>query len=368
MTTRITNTLHETAEAVEVPAIDQVAFQQRVRAARRRRTAVRATVAVAASVALAAGVGVVGQWRASDEPGFAGNPKGQRASFEPMRTLVPFLLNGNLMVLPPDGKPVSADVETEEILGQVADGVLVVADESRVLRVPLAADGSVDGPAEPVIGDDPVQQAVLSKDGSTIGWIDLDDRLHLRRLAEPGEFHTEQLTPSARLVSVAADSWLILPGPKLRLATTEGGVELDAPTYPTGGEVAGRSVAAEGFDGVEFFEAPSGEPILTGGVGGTEGALSPDGLTYVAAASQDEVEAGSSPDLTLYDARTGKRQETLEPDGLRYTTQVTWTGSNFLLVGGDGKAERIYECSAAAKACQVLHTGEPGEPIGLATN
>lgn len=369
MTTRITNTLHETAEAVDVPAIDQVAFQQRVRAARRRRTAARVTVAMAASVALAAGVGVVGQWRSSDEPGVANN-RGARETFEPMRTLVPFVVDGNLMVLPPDGKPVSADIETEEILGQVADGVLVVADESRVLRVPLAADGSVDGPADPILGNDPVDQARLSKDGTTLGWVDLDNRLHLRRLAETRDFHTEQLTPAAKLVSVAADSWLLLPaeGQNLRLATTDGSVELRALADPSDGEVAGSAIAAEGFDGVEFFKAPGGEPISTGGVGGLEGALSPDGTIYVAAASEEEIDAGSSPDLTVFDALTGKRRETFEPDGLHVTTQVTWTGSNFLMLGGDATAERIYECSAEALTCQVVYTGERGQSLRLAIN
>lgn len=371
MTSRITNTLHETAEAVEVPAIDQVAFQQRVRAARRRRVATRATVAVAASVALAAGVGVVGQWRASDEPGYANNNPGEQKSFESMQTPVPFLADGNLMTLLPGGKPVSAELKAAEIVGRVADGVIIVSEQSRLLRVPLDAQGQPDGEASPVVDNDPVQQAVLSKDGSTFGWIDLDDRLHLRRLGEQRDFHTEEVTPATKLVAVAADSWLVQPAPEaqLRLTDADGSVELRAKAYPADGEIAGSAVVAEGFDGAEFFEAPSGGPGLTGGVGGREGALSPDGATYVAAASEEEVDHGMTPELTILDAKTGKQRTVIPaPDGLHFTKQVTWTGGNFLVVGGKGNTERIFECSATALTCQVLYSGKDGQPLKVARN
>lgn len=370
MTSRITGTLHETAEAVEVPAIDQIAFRQRVRAARRRHVATRSIVAVAASVALAAGVGAVVQLRASDEPsGFAGNP-GEQKSFESMQTPVPFLTDGNLMILPPGGKPVSTDIKTQDILGQVADGVIVVGYESGVLRVPLDANGKVDGPAIPILGDDAVQQAVLSKDGSTIGWIDLDDRLHIRKLNETRDLHSEQLTPEGKLVSVSADSWVVEPaqGENLRLATADDSVELDSQADPWRAELAGDTAAVETFEGVQFFAAPGGDPISTGGVGGRVGALSPDGSTYVAAASEEEVDMGMTPELTILDVQTGKRRVIPAPDGLHAATYVVWTGSNFLVSGGVGDAVRIFECSAEALTCHVLHTGERGQPFKLATN
>lgn len=369
MTTRITNTLHETAEAVEVPAIDQIAFRQRVRAARRRRVAAQATVAVAASVALAAGVGVVGQWRASDEPGYTNNP-GERASFEPMQTLVPFVADGNLMVIPPNGKPVSTDLEIEDIVGRVSDGVIVVGDESRVLHVPLDAEGKMNGPADPILGNDPVQQAVLSKDGSTIGWRDLANRLHLRRLAEPREFHAEPLTPTAKLVSVAADSWVILPsqGERLQLATVDGSVELRSQAESSEGEIAGGTFAAESHKRVEFFAAPGGLPVATGMVGGDVGALSPDGSTYAVATIHEDQVSGVSTEFAIVDVETGKRTAIPAPDGLHLTYQVVWNGTNFLVSGGDGKHERIFECSAQARACRVLHTGPRGDLLGLARN
>lgn len=371
MTTRISNTLHETAEAVEVPAIDQIAFQQRVRVARRRRVATRATVAVAASVALAAGAGVVVQLRASDEAGGVASNPGEAVSVEWMQAPVPFVVDGNLMVIPPDGgKPVSTDLEVEEIVGQVADGVIVVADESRVLHVTLDDHGNMVGPARPIIGDDPVQRAVLSKDRSTIGWVDLDERLHLRRLAEPREFHTEQLTPPAQLASVAEDSWLVLPAPgkPLRLATADDSVELHAQEEPDTGEIASRTVAAEGPWGTQFFSVPSGDPINEGAVGGTAGALSPDGSTYVAGASEDEVDQGMSAELLVFDVQTGKHREIPVPDELRFTRQIVWTGTNFLVSGGDGQGEQIHECSAEALTCRLLYDGQPGQVLWLATN
>lgn len=365
MTSRITNTLHETAEAVDVPAIDQVAFQQRVRAARRRHLATRSVVAVAASAALVAGIGVVGQWRSSDEPGIANNP-GERASFEPMRTLVPFLVDGNLMVLPPDGKPVSAGLKVEEILGKVADGVIVVNDQGLVRRVPLDGNGRPDGQPSPILGDDAVERAVLAKDGSTIGWIDTDGRLHVRRIGETRDLHTEQLTPAAWLVGVAADSWVVLPseGAKLRLSSADGNVDLG--TQSESVELGGGTVAVETYDdGVHLFANPGGDPISTAGVGGDEGALSPDGSTYVAGASAAEVESGMTPDLVLYDVESGKRRVISAPEGLHFTNEVVWTGTNFLVTGGDGKADRIYECSAVALSCRVLYTGEQGHPLAL---
>lgn len=369
MTTRIANTLHETAEAVEVPPIDQIAFQQRVRAARRRRTAVRATVAVAASVALAAGVGVVGQWRASDEAGAPANP-GERASFEPMQTLVPFVANDNLMVILPSGTPVSTGLEVEDIVGQVSDGVIVVGPDSRILQVSLDAAGRPSRPTQPIVGNDPVEQAVLSKDGSTIGWIDPANRLHLRRLAEPREFHTEQLAPEARLISVAADAWVILPdeGKSLRLATMEASVELRSQAEPSEGELAGGTIAAEGHERVEFFAATGGPPLSMGTVGADEGALSPDGSTYAAATIHEDEVSGVSTELAIVDVQTGKRTAIPAPDGMHLTYRVVWNGTNFLVSASGGKHERIFECSAQARACRVLHTGPRGDLLGLARN
>ncbi len=353
MTTNgITETLTEIRDAVEVPTVDQVAFQRLVVRERRRRTTGRVLLASAAVVALTAGVGLAVQLDNRNDTAPAGQPEQSRAAFVPMKEPIPYLRDHMLQIRLPDGTTADTGEQLEEILGLTGQGVIAVGKDSELLLLPLRDDGQT-GPVTPLI-EGPVDRAWLSKDRTTIAWTDPADVVHVRELGADEDYWSGPISsPERELLAVDGDHWV--EGDQDRLALRYVDVALDV--QPVDGvsvvELAGSTLAVGGPEGVEMFSAVDGSPTWPGGVGGGEGALSPDGSAYAAGYVQSSVEQGASQIFEVIDAGDGTSEAItlVDYDGV---LDLSWTGTNFLaLVTHNGK-NSVLECSAEALACEEL--------------
>ncbi len=351
-TNEITETLTEVRDAVVVPPVDELAFQRLVVRERRRRTTGRVLVASAAAVVLAAGVGLAVQLDAPDAAPSVGTPEQDRAVYEPMSEPIPYLRSRELQVLLPDGSSVDAGVRAQEVLGLTDGGVVTFTFNSGLVVFPLRTDGTIgQGKA---LTDGTVQRAWLSKDRKTIGWVDLGNVVHLRQLgAEQDSWSGRLSSPQQELFAVDGDHWV--EGDRDRLALRYVDVALDV--KPVDGvsvvELAGQTLAVGGLEGVEFFSAVDGSPTYPGGIGGSHGALSPDGSRYAAGYPAHHVEHGASQILEVIDTSNGSMKAItgIDYDGV---LDVSWTGDNFLALIIDEGKYSVVECSAEALACDEL--------------
>ncbi len=357
----LAQTLAAVHDAVPVPPIDDLAFRTRVREARRRRTAVRAVTAVATVAAVGAGVGLLAPWPGSGPSTDPAGPAGVDRSADP--AAVPaeafaYVLDGSVVTLGASGETVDTGIEAEEVLGVDADQVVAVADESRVLVFPFGADGEL-GPGRPVV-DEPVQRAVLSKDHRRIAWVGLDDTLHVADLGSPrADVSVPLLAEQTRLIAVDGDHWVEDEGDRLSLRYPEQSFEVLPQSDPDSAELAGPVLAVQGAQGVELFDATDGSPRVTGGTGGTVGALAPDGSTYVTGTTDADVDRGTAPGLELLDAEDGSVRTVQGPD-FAFVLDVSWTGSTFWALVSRDAGEALLECSAQSATCEARVTVTPG--------
>lgn len=351
-TNEITETLTEVREAVAVPPVDELAFQRLVGRERRRRTTGRVLVASAAAVVLAAGVGLAVQLDEPDQVSPAGTPEKPRVAFEAMAQPVPFLKDHVLQVRLPDGTTTDTGVRLEEVLALTEYGLVGVDNNSRLLLFPLRGDGRTGPDTE--ITEEPVQRAWLSKDGFRIGWVGTDNVLHLRELGTDHDYWTGQLlSQQTQLMALDGLHWIEDEGDRLSLRYPDASYEVHPVVDPVGVELAGDTLAVMSAEGVEIFSAVTGKETWPGGVGGGEGALSPDGRLYAAGYPQGDVESGASQIFELIDTTDGSMEAItlVDYDGV---LDISWTGTNFLaLVTHDGKYS-VLECSPDALACEAL--------------
>lgn len=350
-TNEITEALTEVRDAIVVPPVDELAFQRLVVREGRRRTTGRVLVASAAAVVLAAGVGLAVQLDAPDEAAPMGTPEKPRAAFDPMTQPVPFLQDRVLQLRMPDGTTVDTGERLEEVLGLTEHGLVTVDNDSGLVLFPVRAHGT--GPATEIT-DEPVQRAWLSKDGLRIGWVGIDNVLHLRELGTDHDYWTgELLSQQTQLMALDGLHWIEDEGDRLSLRYPDVSYEIHPVVDPVGVELAGGTLAVQSREGVEVFSALNGTESWPGGVGGGEGALSPDGRLYAAGYPQDSVESGASQIFELIDTADGS-METITLVDYDGVIDLSWTGTNFLaLITLDGK-NSVLECSAEALACEEL--------------
>ena len=348
----ITEALSEVRDSVDVPSIDQVAFQRLVVRERRRRTTGRVLVAGAAATVLAAGVGLAAQLDTRNDATPVAPPEDPVALLAPMQEPIPYLRDNMLQIRRPDHSTVDTGERVEEVLGLTERGVAAVDDDSRLLLFPLHNSGGI-GPGAAVT-DEPVQRAWLSKDRTRMGWVTRDNALHLRELGADHDYWTGQLlSQQTQLVALDGTHWIEDEGDRLSLRYPDESFEVLTSIDPESAELAGATLAVQSVEGVEFFSAADGSPIVPGGIGGGEGALSPTGSTYAAGYDQGSVESGASAVVEVIDTSDGSAEAItgVDYDGV---LDVSWTGTNFLvLITRNGK-NSVLECSADALACTEL--------------
>jgi hypothetical protein len=242
--TEIREALAEVSHAVDVPVVDQVAFQARVRTERRRRTAGRALVGAAAAAAVvAAGVTATSVLREPESTRVSGPGPVEPAVAE----TVFFVLDGRLTALDPRGVVRDAGQRGEGVVGWTDNRVYAVDGESHV-TVRRAEPPFVEVPS-PVPG--PVQSAALSGDGRYLAWLDIDGVVHRYDLDAKAEDLSFSVTPDAYVAGVAADGVLVFEGGRLSLRDGEASipVPVQADGFSYASDVAEHLVVVNDGDG-----------------------------------------------------------------------------------------------------------------------
>ncbi|MCW2844669.1 MAG: hypothetical protein JWN22_2585 [Nocardioides sp.] len=353
--TEIRETLTEVGQAVEVPPVDAVAFQARVRAARRRRTAGRTAVAtVAAASFVVAATAVVDLAGEPDSPQVTSAPDAARLP----RHLVGFVVDGHLVVSGPDGQHLT-DVPARNVLG-VARGQVLLADGTGALvAVPVDGSGVPGAPVRLLEGE--VHQAWLDRSEDRLTATDAHDRLLGKDLHHDGWTQLRGSGPS--VAASGAGSWvesdtdgitLRTDGVAHPLRTGRGGV--------TGTQIAGGTVMVQSASGVQFYDL-SGERRL-GNLGGSFGALSPDGTAYAAVADATERANGMNPAVFVMDTISGDEQPvTGIPADQAGDGVVEWSaGDTFVVVTRSlTSTERtLWECTVATGTCLATYVDDTG--------
>jgi hypothetical protein len=172
---QVTRSLREEAGAVPVPHLDELAIRRRTRVARTRRVAGMTAAGAAAAAVVVAAVAL----------GSAHGPARTQAAAPPGAGLgsIPILDNNTVQLLDLDtgaATPTKVTLgDVAELTGRVPGGVLAIDSESHPVR--LLIDGTSVRRVAPPTGQ-PVGQLVVSGDGEWVSWLDLANRVHVRRL------------------------------------------------------------------------------------------------------------------------------------------------------------------------------------------
>lgn len=357
-------TLTQVGGAVEVPVVDRLAFQTRVRAERRRRTARRSLVAAAAAVT------AVGSVLAFTSTG-GGNPDGASdlaASSGPAGAdlhigRVPLAVKGGFLELLRDGSSYEPGQLVEEVLGSTPGGVVVLDHDSRLLLLPLASSGQP-GEPQPLAGGAAVQSAWLDKSGEFLGFVDLDNRLHLRRVDSSRDTASMPLlTAQTQLMATDGTRWVEDEGDRLSLRTPEQSFEIISNANPTQAELAGDTLAVHTTTGIEFYDSADGTRRF-GNLGGTTGSLSPDGTTYAAGPNDVERDAGMRPALFVMDTSTGDEQRISGFAADLSAEALAWQNDDDFLVMASSTIRTgnrvLFSCSVSSRACVERYDDSSG--------
>lgn len=364
--TDVREALRSAHEDVAVPEIDQVAFARRVRAARRRgtaRTAGIAGLAVAAAAAVALPI-VVPAIRDQRGQGGQGGPASEQriATGAPTPapagvSRVPLLLGRRLTLLLADGSSYEAPRPVEEVLGRTASGVVQIEGDSHLSLVPVASTGELQAPVD-LADSAPVQRAAVAPDGRSVAYVDLDGWVHIRKVSGRGvdddALHTPLASPDSQLLAVSGLRWLELDGDRLLLREGRRTVELETAFPALDAEIAGTTVSAFTIDGMESFEAATGQH-RSGSLGWAQGALSPSGTQVVSAPDDEQYDQQNARGIQLTDTTTERLTEfTGLPDDLR-VSDLAWQGDDrFLVLATDPDRPGnviLNDCSIASGAC-----------------
>jgi hypothetical protein len=363
--TRIREALHDVRDSVAVPPPDELAFRQHVRRARRSRTTRRTLVAAAAVAAVGVGPAL---WSARP----AGSPAdGMQPASPPSPTAVrlfPVSLDGRLRTVLPDGAGHSSHQRVEEVLGSGPAGVVVISRDSHLLLMPLLQSGQPGVPRD--LGDGrPVQRAWLDKSGQYVGFVDLADTLHVRAVGSDRDLASDALTPDDMFLAMDGEHWLTERADAVTLRSAAGAVELTADEPAMSAEVAGRTVAYESRDAVDFFDSTDGERgARAKGLG--VGSLSPDGRRYAGAPGESERDAGAGAGWYLVDTRTGERHVFAGRPRDAVAQSMTWQDDDRFLVLGTSPRQPgnriVWDCSVAIGEC-VERYDDPGDSLQIPT-
>lgn len=364
--TEIRETLNVIGHAVDVPAVDEVAFRARVRAERRRRTAGRAVAAgvAAAAVAALALVWTPGTPRGVDPSHRVASTPG-KADAHPTAMRLALLSEGHrLMVLQPGGGAYrDPQVRVEEVLGRSPGGVVLIDDDSHVVFRSLAKDGAI-GAARPLAGGAAVQGAWLDKEGHFLAFVDLDDRLHLRPV--DGDRDTETvplLAQQTALVATDGTRWVEDEGDRLSLRLPDQSFEIPAQGDPVAAELAGNVLAVHTTVGIALWDV-SGEPRQFSQLDGDRvGSLAPAGSAYAAFG------AGRLAVLHRVGGDTwATREIDLDPD--LTPTAIHWQDDDRFLVLATSRIRTgnhvLVDCSVARGACEERYD-DPTGTLAVAT-
>lgn len=359
-TTEIREALHEVAAAVPAPGLDRVAFQDRVRAERRRRTGRRAAAAVAAAavavlVGTLAATGLPGEGRGTD---VADAPDGPAAG---PTAPVPVSLEGRLAVVAADGGVARSDLRIEEVTGATGSGVVVVDRDSHVRLVPLSGSGAATSFGRPrdLVGA-PVQSVQVDQAGLVLGFVDLDDTLHLRELGADDDFQAAAVAAADRVLAVDGNRWTTYSEAE-GLVLHEGGTSTMVGTeFPAAtAELDGQTLAVGTSDGVEVFEASNGTPRFGGSLGAEVSALGAGGTLVVTATSQDQSDRGMSAGIWVLDAFTGAQEPLHGYDG-GPARDLAWVDDDEVAVLAGSGRDELWACSVAAARCELRLTAAAG--------
>ena len=368
-TTRIHEVLLDVRDAVEVPMLDEVALGSHVCRLRRRR-ATRRAVAAAATVAVV--IGGPALWLGhrggpTDPTTPTTRPATPLAAATALQTF-PVSLEGKLETVQPDGSGYSTRDRVEEVLGSGPAGIVVISRQSHLLLVPLMASGQPDQPRDLADGR-AVQRAAVDKSGAYVGFVDLDNRFHLRALGSAQDLVTSSLDPQDALLAVDATRWVTMRHGAVTVHTRGGADELSSPERAEAAQVAGSTVVEQTQDGVAFFDASDGAQRAR--VAGLPlGSLSPDGRWYVGAAGEDQLDGGAARDWFVVDTRTGHREVFPGRPARQQAVVFTWQDDDrFLALATDPRQPGnrvVSDCSLATQRCTERYN-DPGNTLQIAT-
>lgn len=294
-TTEIRDALHAVADSTSVPLLDRTALQRRVARERRAVRAVRAVGGLGAAAAAVLLVSVVGVPFAGGGDGGGGTTT-EQASPAPAEAAssqaagvaapLPYLRDGRLHVLNPQGVDHELGLDVETVLGSTEEFVYVLDRVGDVRRFD-AVHGD-EGPGSPwtfeeVDSSTPqaVTSARLSGDGRFLGWIDGDGRLVVRDLLAgtttspvdlPDDSHLSDLAQGSGAALVSQDGDLVLhrDGGQVAVRTAADG-------HGQAATASRERVAVVDRDAVtRVYDVSSGAAELVGEVPGS-GYLSPYG-------------------------------------------------------------------------------------------
>jgi hypothetical protein len=362
--TEIRETLTEVGHAVEVPPVDALAFQARVRVERRRRTAGRSVLAGAAAAAVAVAAVAVTSTGGTDHrsTGVAGSP----VASPPLvlgTDVVPVLASGGLQMLLPQDASFRPGGTVEEVLGATDGGVVVIDRESRVLLVD-ARETSSSRPDRELADGEPVQRAWVDKTGEYLGFVDLDNRFHLRRVTGDRDLRPAQaLGEQTQLSAVSETAWVELEGDRVTLRSPDASVEVAVHGVPLAAELGGDTLAVHTATGIEFYAAADGSRRF-GNQAGSTGSLSPDGASYAYARDDSGRDGGTRPGVFVTDTAAGDHEQgfTGYPDAAT-ALALAWQDDNLFVVlasSAEGPGRVLYECSVAESACEERYDDPTG--------
>lgn len=346
--TDLTTALNEVRDAVEVPPVDRVAFQARVRAERRRRTTTRAAGAVAGLAATAAVV--AGGAHLSLGDGATPVASAPTLAVDEPTEIVGFVLQGRLVVGGPGGFT-ETDIPARNVLGVLA-GRLVQADyRGALVAVPVDPDGAP-GAAERLAS---VLRVHLDRAGGRVVAEGEDGRYRIWEAAT-GAWTDLDVPPAVGDFVVATDGeHRVDSGPDgftlrdsadlVRVLPFRGGV--------IGWDLKVGVLAVETHHGVRFFDAASGRQLSRAGGQGM-GAISPDGRSYA---------RGWTSGVNLVDPQTGRRTPVeVDVPG----AEVVWTGAETFVVVGrqDDGTKVLQECDAVRRTCRILYE-DPTDTLSI---
>jgi hypothetical protein len=339
-TTEIREALSAIEQGVDVPPVDQVAFQARVRAERRRRTAGRTLVGVAAAAAVVTtGVAVnaiVDEPQSSPVTGPAGPSTEPRG----LADTVFFMRDGRLAALEPDGDLHDVGVPSEGAVGWTDQRVYAVDAESGVVvfRVRDTGDDLTFSPeSSPVSG--PVQRVEMSGDRRFLAWMDNDNVVHRYDLDAGAEDLQLQAT-SDDWLSAVSEEGVLLAG-RGALVLRAAGSSRAIPAYggpATSAQLANGLVLVNDDDGrARLYDVREGAPQLVAALPGS-GVLGPRG-ERVATIVQDKADRAH---VEMWDGRAIGPVTGLE--GV-VPIELRWADETTLLVSGWSDGEQgLYAC------------------------